>query len=930
MKKLFLWALITFITSVNALADLTTPVQNDPDTIGLWNFDSDSMTTVNDLATDPINGTANEAEVISMPEQSAVFLNSRRFYQSNSIIDLGVVSGSKLDLQASFEFSFEANVRLESPASANHVIWESNQLHVVVYNGKLGAFVRQPSGLVGLYYNNDLVVGTNYNVMIVWKNRRLTIFINSLAVDSVVLDNEVSPVSQVSAHAFIGGNIYGQFFPGYIDDVRLSKISRIENNPPVLTILSPDLVNPLDDVRPEFNIQISDPSGIEEGRVQILLNGVVQNSLVVTQTSIMGYLENDLKRDRINVLEIKVFDIYGNEAYQKYNIVMEARTGKGEYEGDTDTLLLYHFNDYDTLMISDDSGLLNNAFIDDAHNRDNIANVLGVFSMAKQFTNVMYLAAPTKIRTHQFTFETWMNPSDDQNASIFSNGDITVNRKGTGYIEIRLETVQQSYTFLSNLDFFKRNETHHLAITWDGTKEIDNLKFYVDGVLYQTFDAPTYCDFKNVPQLTSISSFDYSGMLDEMRLSNVVRDGFNIPTLSTGPIAFDNLKIASSVNTLFPEVDVKFYSLSPVVLSKVKMYLNGVDQTSSPGLVITSAGITGLMADAVKLGHNTIKVEFEDEDSNYRSLNSWFLYIRDNGGIPYEVDSDTLLYWDFNSDVASTIVDLSSYNRQLKDHYAGDVVLGSRGNGRTNLHLQTYREIKLTNRSFTVEASIKRRFISYPVTVFAMNSIDSSLNILLNNVTGTLNFTLVNKGVFLTGDVPVEIPEDGNYHHLAFVYDHASKYSQVKMIIDGKISYSKNFNCYCQFSNPFDIQLNNQSNIFDVDEVRIVNRAVYDFNIGSSTMPELSLFSIQDGDDLDSQNPIVTFKANDLIGVDTSNVSLFLNGAKISTYNFQELGGQVQFEMNLENIKLGPNELKVVLRNSLGNANIKIINFNGI
>src|SRR5690606_32596971 len=134
----------------------------------LWNFDQDTATTVQDSSSNPQNGTANESELSPIPDLSLSFANGRRFYQGNSLIELGDVAGSKLDLENVDEFTFEAVIRLENVAMNDHIIWNSDQLQIIASQNRIGAFVRQAGGLIGLYTDAFLSVGSNYHLMIVW------------------------------------------------------------------------------------------------------------------------------------------------------------------------------------------------------------------------------------------------------------------------------------------------------------------------------------------------------------------------------------------------------------------------------------------------------------------------------------------------------------------------------------------------------------------------------------------------------------------------------------------------------------------------------------------------------------------------------------------------------------------------------------------
>src|SRR5690606_7782032 len=88
----------------------------------------------------------------------------------------------------------------------------------------------------------------------------------------------------------------------------------------------------------------------------------------------------------------------------------------------------------------------------------------------------------------------------------------------------------------------------------------------------------------------------------------------------------------------------------------------------------------------------------------FRRMDSWFLYVVDRGGVPYEVDENTLLYLDFNNEGAALVTDLSNYSWNIDFSSSLYSLPGVRGFARAGSEIGVKTKlIPLANKSFTVE-----------------------------------------------------------------------------------------------------------------------------------------------------------------------------------------------------------------------------------
>src|SRR5690606_27911071 len=115
-----------------------------------------------------------------------------------------------------------------------------------------------------------------------------------------------------NSRTYIGGDLFQRYFPGYVDDVRVSSVAGIDITLPTITLVEPASFQ-LQDARPNFSIEIADSeSGINVSSVQVFLNNTLQENLTVTAAEISGQMDQDMIATMLNEVKVVVSDNNGN------------------------------------------------------------------------------------------------------------------------------------------------------------------------------------------------------------------------------------------------------------------------------------------------------------------------------------------------------------------------------------------------------------------------------------------------------------------------------------------------------------------------------------------------------------------------------------------------------------------------------------------
>lgn len=916
MKSLFSFLIGALVTSI-AFAQVT-PLPNTAATVGLWNFNSDEEGVVVDSSVNPSNGTAYSAPLEAIPGIDPSFEVGRRFSGPSTLAEVGIVAGSKLDFTNAPEVNVQAVIYLTGPANGTHTIFSTDNFRLLIVNNQLAGAVRQPGGLYGVVSERNLQQNTIYRVGVHFKNQELVISVNNRIDARVSLSYPIAAPISSNFRATIGGNILGEYFPGYIDDVRMENVVGIDITSPVITLVQPSTFQ-VNVPKPNFQITLSDVgTGVDPDSVTVYLNGIQQTSLNISATEISGQMNDNLKTGILNEINVSATDFNGNTTDKKFFLTYQELDSKGEYDPDSNTLALWHMNDFGPGNMADSSAGQHHGVADPK--RVNIGE--GVFSKGKYFmgdtTSFMNFDG---VRFDQkFTFEGWVKPTSN-NASdeiLFYNGQTTVARYNGGYVRVIFHTTTGTVVFVSQNQLLPVGELHHFAVSWDGSKKIDNLVFFVDGVLRNVLNAVSDCDFDTIPKVGIIGQ-NFAGMMDEVRVSNSVRSSFNIPVLDNQTITFMTMKDGTSVAEDFPDFMATLNSGSSINVSTVKVKLNGVLQ-NNPNLTITETGISGKLLEAVKLGLNTIEVEFYDTDRNFKKKSQYFFGIQKMGASEYEADALTAGLWHFNDDLSDSSFNHSNPTTTTYNPQAGWV-----GNAQGS-QISFSNNINLSCRSFTVEGMYKIAGTSPSDFAFLSingNTFSSTLNLNPNN--GNLRVAMSSNGISIDGTANAAFPIDNAFHHVALVYDGSRQFSQLVLLVDGQVKLTRDYRITCDQGSGYGMNLGGGTLHFD--EVRISRAALYKFNLqkDGTDKPEITTLSHQPDSTVMEADANFSFVVEDAEGVDLTKTKLFLNNTEVALTNSSNKARfATTFSASLD-LANGLNNLKIVVFDLDGNQVIKTL-----
>ncbi|MCY4644583.1 MAG: hypothetical protein OXB88_08185, partial [Bacteriovoracales bacterium] len=797
--------------SFTALADIGVPLTNDADTIGLYKFDSDTTASVIDSSSSPVTGVAMDSSIEAIPSIDSSYGLGRKFSASSSYISLGVVRGTKFDLSGEMTISIEAIIHLTANANATHVIFDNDEVQFLIVDNKLAGFVRQESGFVGFVGEKTLSLNTSYRAALVFSGGRLGLFVDGKNVGGFKVKESIAQTPSDEVAVYIGGNPDGAYFPGFIDDMRISRRERRDNAPPKVTLLSLQDGAIVTEKRPNLNIAFSDESrAIDVSSAKVYVNDTLQTGLTVSSTGITGKIEQDLSRIFPNEIKVEVSDNAGNLSQTISSVSRRLLVRQTEYEVDEDTLLLYHMNEFAPWDMADESVLNRDALWVPQNEYVRVSE--GVFGNGKYFrgTSRGMVAPKVNIPGEAFTFEVWLRPEADPSSStILSTQQLKIERVTSGFIKVTLITKERANSFQTKKASFLSGELHHLAVTWDGTKENDNLTVYRDGVGIETFDAPYDCDFaKNAGSV--LMGYSYTGLMDELRLSSVIREGFNvIPNFQGAGIIFNNLKHRGSTLEERPTLDIEFNLFEGVKTGDVSIYLNDVDQTSSDQLTVTTRGVSGKMKNALLPGLNKIKIELKNLNDTKRSKTIFVYHIENLGGRRNveAAKENAALILDFDGilgDKSAKAMDIVSF-----DNGAPGLI----GNSLSRALNTNPTVIPVKSRSFTIEMMLKSDTSSFGGHFFSLfrgSRYYYSSRYYPNycegicvelNAQGDLIVRLDRRtGSHVSPPIERAVPNDGKYHHFAMIYDYDRDFSNLLILVDGKVVYEVDYDCGCDIS----------------------------------------------------------------------------------------------------------------------------------
>lgn len=903
------------------------PLPVDADTIGMFNFDSDSGSIVIDSADDPASCTASSTLLEPIPGIDASFANARRFGTFDSFVSCGQAQGSKFDFTGSETVTVEAVIYLENPANGYHVIFDNAQIQFMVVDNKLAGFVKQQDGFVGTISEMNLNQNQAYRVAYLIDQQRLTLFVDGQAVSALGFNEPIAPPAFSSLNTHIGGNIFGQYLPGYVDDVRVSSMARLDGIKPSILVNAPAIGVPIFEARPNVDITLSDNVAIDVASVRVELNDVVQTGLTVTNSQITGTFDQDLSSTRINILKVEVKDTTGNTEIRTFDIIYAPNVGGYEYEPDADTLALYHMNDFSR-------GTLLDASINSRHAFTSLNNEFyalpadGVFGNGRAIAPQADLVASSMTLNQQaFTFEGWFRPqADTSNSVLISTGQFKVERFLSGNIRISIISKQTTYVYETPTALLPVNELHHLAITWNGEESEGNLRIYRDGVIALSFDAISRCDFDLRPSLVQLFS-NYNGLVDEVRVSSVARVAFNVPTIKEPGIHFNNLSNNSSTTNANPELNVELNSFAGIDPSDVKVFLNSIDVTNSAGLVISATSVTGKMDAEMQPGLNAVEVRYIDADGNHARKISNVFYIENLGGRRNTPSVDVALLMNFDD---GSVRDISASNLDLAYDSEG-ITSGAISNGlSTNTNISSgvasiynpSSQLNLGKRAVTVEALY--RSSGTPTNNFTIISLMNNgfnISITANATSGAVNISGSTPVGSFNGTATDAMNYDGQWHHVAFVIDDSRDYSNIALFVDGVIKYVGDFNCTCDFADNFNFSTSISKNV-TIDEYVVTREAKYSFNLNGASKPVAIAMAPEAGGTVTTASTSVSYTLSDPDGMNTD-VQLKINDVLQEDLTVTATGLNVELSGVVSGLNPGSNQFELSYRDLLNNEQVQ-------
>lgn len=870
------------LSILTAVVGLSTPAVVDPvNTIALWNFDEASGSTLMDsVSTGFVTGTVvGTVPVVSANALGAGFVNAREFGNVGSYVSFGPVAGTKLDRQGEVTVSLSAMIYLNSIPAGPVTIFDNSQIQLQVINNKLAGFVRQASGFIGVTSQVSLLTNTPYRVSLYLAAGRLAIAINEGIVGNVIVSEAIA-AADPSAVAVVGGDSTGMTFPGVIDDVVMSKATDVDTTPPVISLISPDLSSGTMISQPHFTFSVSDNlNQIDPGSLSLEVNGISASGLVWNASlgTFSGQLNIPLTAGKNNQIRIEVSDLDGNKGKAVYEVSYINRGSGEEYQVDSETLALWHMNEDGAGWVRDESS-------SQYHGRTKETEVReGIFGQARYFNglNAKIDLPPISMRegSHAFTFEAWINQnsrSSNVSQTIFDNKQIRVDIKGDGAVEFYIATLDKNKSFVTAAGVVSLNQWQHLKIVFDGSISQNNLLILANGLIVGTFTFGPNCDFDDTPKVGEMG-VGFTGLIDEVRISKVVRQSSNLVTSTAPKVSLVLPKREQTVSSSYIPVWIEVANVTNLNSSNVEILLNG--QTVPQSQYSVSAGRISGRIENVVLGVNSVDFRVLGNDQNQVTIRRRVVRTSDSGLVEYQADADTVALWHMDSIAGNQVSDASGNNRPLTG--TASIVPGMIGNAASSSSQFTNNAIPIPGRVLTIEFWFKRN-VNFN-NMFSMGSTGSNLTVAYEGDDLTFSFAQ-NAGSSVLGRLN-GVVSNQVLRHYAFVIDGNSAHSNFQIYVDGILHFRKDVRINCTICLTDAIFTFSQGTL---DEIRISKIARKSFGVGASFAPVIGYLGVGPNSTVSGQAVV------DLVA--------FASGGFASPINFQINGTQ---ELGLSNSEAG-------------------------
>lgn len=208
----------------------------------------------------------------------------------------------------------------------------------------------------------------------------------------------------------------------------------------------------------------------------------------------------------------------------------------GEYNPDSNTVALYHFDDPSGSVVADTSGNGNTGAA------TGTTIVAGIFGKARSFNDSDYVYIPNAVTlnpTNAITVEAWVNTANSADGAIVSKYNhntflpsdqayhLTIGGGSPGKIRWQIAS-GTNFSIVDGAIFVTDGNWHHIAGTYDGSTQ----KLYVDGILdaQKSFSGSlneiTFPLYLGATLSGGNRVAYFNGLIDEVRISNIARTDF--------------------------------------------------------------------------------------------------------------------------------------------------------------------------------------------------------------------------------------------------------------------------------------------------------------------------------------------------------------------------------------------------------------------
>jgi fibronectin type 3 domain-containing protein len=657
-----------------------------------------------------------------------------------------------------------------------------------------------------------LSVGKWYHIAGVFDHGYTKLYLNGVALDSRYYDQSVRTSPG-------GGNIanykYPDVFPGIVDEVRISRIARKAEEfnlqlPPNRLIATPT----------PNSVDLSWENG--GGAIGCLRYKVYRgvdslNLLPLDSTITPSYSDTNATVGTLYFYRVTAVDSTGFEGARSL-AAKAAMNSLGEYQPDSSTVLLYHFNGT-SATTEFDAGKFEN------HGRlDRTTSAVGRFGKARQFDNQSYInlnySNSLNIGDADFTLEAWVKAGLQTNWICLmrkwdSNHGIQFYLNGsTGTPAIQLQDESGTQCTVTGGTTLYDSKWHHIA----AIRKSNALSLCVDGATEGTADVSSIGSVQGMGGL-SLQSGTY--LLDEMRISNRARS----------PQEFDmqlppkNLQVAKSGNG----VKLTWESTGGIVpLLRHRIY-RGFDP-SSLSLLDSTTSLSyqdGNLQAGAKYYFRVAAVDstrFESAKSSAASIISSLALGE------YAADANTVMLLHMDELTGKYTGDASSSNNNGRVT-GSTVTQGKFGNGRLlgssdGVYVSSTASLNVGSGDFAIETWLKSPSLSTQPMLFykwSGNESGPGMKLFVNMTApdGKIVFTVHDGSGGAKSAISSSSVTDNKWHHVAAMRQSAA----VKLYIDGVLEATTSIAGEGSFANSSDLDIGTGFSSAVLDEVRISTKA---------------------------------------------------------------------------------------------------------